>query len=70
MIKEMELEGKKVLELTRYDRIWYCSECSKEFMLNVPVQCSCGAQDKTFMEKTAPIPNEGRMVYRIKENII
>lgn len=61
----------EVLELSRFERIWFCSECKKEFPTSaVPTQCSCGAEDKVFMEKTLPIEESARKLYTVQSNII
>lgn len=59
-----------VLKLTRKDKAWVCSECDKEFRGAVPVQCSCGAQDKVFTEKELPIEETGRKTYAVNSNFI
>jgi len=68
---EKEKRGKEeILKLTRKDRFWVCSECDKEFRGVVPPQCSCGAQDKVFMEKELPIEDTGRKTYTVVSNFI
>ena len=72
MVKKiMNKKGQEVLELNRFERIWFCSECKKEFPVSaVPTQCSCGAEDKVFMEKTLPIEESPRKLFTIQSNII
>ena len=59
----------RIRELSRKDRIWACTECGKEFPV-APVQCSCGAGDKVFIEKDNPIAQTGRKTYKVTQNII
>ena len=68
--KTKNKEGQEVLELSRLDRIWFCSECKREFKAEVPAQCPCGAQDKVFLEKTVPIEESSRKIYTVLSNII
>ncbi len=68
--KAKNKEGQEVLELSRFDRIWFCSECNREFKAEVPPQCPCGAQDKVFLEKTAVVEETPRRIYTILSNII
>ena len=72
MVKKIiNKKGQEVLELSRFERIWFCSECKKEFSVSaVPAQCSCGAEDKVFMEKTLPIEESPRKLFTIQSNII
>ena len=63
-------EGQEVLELSRFQRIWVCSECQKEFHAEVPNQCPCGAQDKVFIEKTLPSVKTPRRLFVVESNII
>lgn len=70
MIKKITKEnGSLVLELSRFDRIWFCSECNKEFK-TAPSQCSCGATDKVFLEKTLSVEESKRKEYKVLSNII
>ena len=63
-------DGQEVKVLSRFDRIWFCSECKKEYLATVPNQCSCGAQDKVFLEKTIPIEEAPRKLFVVQSNII
>lgn len=72
MIKKINQDdGKVILELSRQERIWSCSECGKEFKVdNVPTQCPCGVSDKVFLEKTTPVDESTRRTYLANSNII
>ena len=69
MVKEEKRENGSVLVLSRKERSWYCSECSKEYAV-APSQCVCGASDKVFLEKDTMIAETARKDYMIKDNII
>jgi len=59
-----------VLELSRKDKIWVCSECQKEYK-DIPSQCACGAAARAFDEKDVLISEEaGREDYTVLNNII
>lgn len=45
--------ARQVLELSRKDKVWVCSECTKEYV-TIPGQCSCGAIVRSFEEKDIP----------------
>lgn len=69
MIKPIETNGKVILELSRFDRLWVCSECNKEYSI-APEQCSCGASDKVFLEKSAEVKESPRKEYLVKFNFL
>ena len=59
-----------VVELSRTDKVWVCSECQKEYKA-IPSQCVCGAGAKAFDEKDVLISEEaGRDEYIVNTNII
>ena len=69
MLRTIEKDGKKILELSRKERHWLCSECNKEYS-SAPTQCVCGASDKVFMEKDCPIKESTRREYEVLGNFI
>lgn len=62
-------DGSSVIKLSKFERIWFCSECNKEFKI-APTQCSCGAVDKVFLEKDLPYKEADRSEYKVESNII
>ena len=70
MLEKVKKEnGQTVLKLTKFERIWICSECKREFKI-APPQCPCGAVDKVFIEKDLPVKESKRREYLVNSNII
>uniref|UniRef100_A0A6M3L9F4 Uncharacterized protein n=1 Tax=viral metagenome TaxID=1070528 RepID=A0A6M3L9F4_9ZZZZ len=69
MLNIVKKDGKAIHELSVKEKFWVCSECNKEYKV-APVQCSCGATDKVFIEKDGVIKVGDRKEYEVIENFI
>lgn len=69
MIETIKSGNSIVLKLSRIEKIWFCSECKREFKI-APPQCSCGAVDKVFLEKDLKVIGGKRAEYDVISNFI
>lgn len=59
----------EVLELSRKDKVWVCSECNKEYK-DIPGQCICGAMARSFEEKDIAPKDDEKGEYLVEKRCI
>ena len=58
----------EVLELSRKQRVWKCSDCGKDYV-DIPTQCSCGALSDAFDERQDDVVGQ-RKLYKVNKSVI